>query len=644
MLSSLRRLSKTKAGMALISFPFVMILGGFLVADMQNFGTGEIGFGGGGSALVTVGNQRVTEAEVSEAMRRRLEEVRRENPQADYAAIAADFDPLLKSLIDQKILIAFADKSDFVLSKRLIDAEIAQLPQAQGLNGKFNDQAYQAFLAQRRMTDAEVREIIKGGLLQRLMLAPVASNARASVGMATPYASMMLEAREGHAAALPIALFAAGLKPGDAQIQTFYAANRARYTIPEQRVLRFARLGPETVASITASEKEIADEYKAKAATFAASDTRTLTQAVVESRAAADAIATRVKSGATMAAAAGSGAAVSTLAAQSRENYTGVAGKAAADAVFAADSGAVIGPIKSDFGWIVTKVDSIARSGGRSLDAARAEIAARLTDQKRKAAIEDKADQLQTAVDDGATFAEAAQAAGLQVGQTPLITAAGTSLAVPGFKVPAGYENVLKAGFEIAANDPPDVVALPGDSGYVMVAPGDLVPAAPPPLASIRARVAADWVAQEALKRAKAAADGIVAKVGRGVSLDQGMRETGVSLPPARPIAARRIQIATAEGPVPKGLQTLFELTAGKARAIADPGGRGFLIVAVDKIVPGNAALQPSLIARMQSDLQSATADAYAQQFVAAAGKMVGIKRNAKAIEEARKRITAVAN
>jgi peptidyl-prolyl cis-trans isomerase D len=541
-------------------------------------------------------------------------------------------------------LLAFAEKNGFVLSKRLVDAEIAQLPQAQGLNGKFSEDAYRALLAQRRMTDAQVRDIIKGGILQRLMLAPVVSSARASVGMATPYASMLLEAREGEAAAIPVESFAVGLKPSDADIQDFYAANRARYTIPEQRVLRFARLGPETVASVAATDKEIADYYKANQASYAAKDSRTLTQVVVQDRQAAQAIAARAKGGTSLAQAAGEGAAVSTLADQSREAYASLAGQASANAVFSAASGAILGPIQSDFGWIVVKVDSIARSGGKSLEAARPEIAARLTSEKRKVAIEDKADQLQNAVDDGANFEEAAKAAGLQTSQTPLITAAGTSFSARGFRLPEGLAGVVKTAFEIAAGDPPEIVALPNDAGYVMVAPGEVVPAAPPPLASIRDRVAADWVTREAVRRAKAAADSIVAKVGRGVPLAQAMRETGANLPPTRPVAARRMQIATAEGPVPPALRTLFFLTEGKAKAVADPRGRGFLVVKVDKIVPGNAALQPSLISRMQSDLQAAISDAYAQQFIAAAGRSLGIERNEKAIAEARKRITAGTN
>src|SRR5206468_11463161 len=139
----------------------------------------------------------------------------------------------------------------------------------------------QACLAQRRLTDAEVRQIIAGGLLQRLLVTPVAGNARLSVGMATPYASMMLESRQGDGVAIPLEPFKAGLKPSDAQVQQFYAANRNRYIVPEQRVLRFAVIGPEQVANVTASDQEIAAEYNRNQATYGAKEIRSLSQAVV---------------------------------------------------------------------------------------------------------------------------------------------------------------------------------------------------------------------------------------------------------------------------------------------------------------------------------------------------------------------------
>ena len=235
MLSSFRNLSKSKFGTLVMAIILIGIVAGFALADAQNFGTGSMGFGMGSDSLAEVGGRKVSEREVSDAMQRRLQEARQQNPSATYASIAGDFDVILDAMIDQAALIAFAEKNGFNVSKRLIDAEIAQLPGTKGLNGQFSDDAYKAFLAQRGLTDGEVRNVITGGILQRLMLTPVAVNARIPVGLATPYASMLLEARSGQAAVLPIDAFVAGLKPSDAQLQQYYLKNRARYTIPEQR-------------------------------------------------------------------------------------------------------------------------------------------------------------------------------------------------------------------------------------------------------------------------------------------------------------------------------------------------------------------------------------------------------------------------
>jgi peptidyl-prolyl cis-trans isomerase D len=645
MLSFFRRVSKSKIGTWVMAAILIAILAGFAVADISNFGSGNVGFGGmSSSTLAEAGDQDVTEREMSEQMQRRLQQVRAENPNADYATIAGDFDALLNSILDERSLIAFGDKYGFRLSKPLIDAEIAQLPQAKGLNGQVSDQSYQAFLAQQRLTDAQVRQIIAGGMLQRLLIAPVAANARVSVGMATPYASMLLEAREGEAAAVPIDQFKAGLKPTDAQLQQFYTANRKRYMIPEQRVLRFATIGPDQVASVSASPQEIADYYNKNQATYGAKETRNLSQVVVPDQATANAIAARAKAGGTLAAAAapaGSNAAVTSLTDETRQAYSSVAGDKVAAAVFSAPSGALVGPLQSDFGWVVVKVDSVKSQGGKTLAQATPEIAAKLNADKRKGAIEDLVNTVQDAVDEGSNFSEAAAKAKLPVTSTPLIVANGTSRADPNFKLAPNMSAAVKTGFEIAANDPPEDVSLGGDQGYVMVSPQQVVAAAPAPLANIREQVASDWINDQAQKRARAAADAIAAKAAQGVSLADAVKQTGVALPPVLPLAARRIQIAQAQGQVPPPLKLLFTLEQGKARVAPVPQAKAFFVVKVNKIVPGNATLQPALIARMQGELQQAVADDYAREFLAAVRANMKAKRNESAIATLKARLVS---
>jgi len=647
MLSFFRRVAKSKVGTGIMAFILIAILAGFAIADLTNFGSGQINFGMGSGTLAKVGDQEVNEREMSDAMQRRLQQARQQKPDADYASIMGDFNAVLDSLIDERTLLAFADKYDFSLSKRLIDAEISQIPGTKGLNGKFNEQAYQQFLAQQRMTDPQVRQILSGGLLQRLLLTPIATNARVPVGMATPYAAMLLEQREGEAAIVPIDSFKAGLQPNDAQIQQYYATNRGRYMIPEQRVLRIARIGPEQVANVSASDQEITAYYNQNKTTYAPSDTRSLSQVVVPDQATANAIAGRAKGGQALAAAAapaGGNAAVTELKDQTRAAFASVSGDKAAEAVFSAAQGAVLGPIKSDFGWVVAKVDSVKAGGGKTLEQARAEIGTKLTADKRKGAIEDVVDKVQNALDEGSNFNDAVGAAKLPVTNTPLITSSGASRTDASYKLPAELAPALKTGFDIAPNDPPEVVTLPGDAGYAIVSPGQVVPAAPAPLATIRAQVTTDWINSEATKRAEAAAGQITAKANGNVSLADAIKLVGAPIPPSRSVAARRIQIADPQGNVPPALKILFTAGAGKARMAPNPGGGGFFVVKVNKITPGNALSSPGLIGQVQGELSQAAAQDYAQQFVADMKRELKIKRNESAIQGFRARMLSSGN
>ena len=217
MIASIRRMSNSKIGQAIMAAVLILILAGFALQDRSGIMGGA--FGSGGSDLASVGGESVTDSEMSAALQRRLNEVRQSNPNADYASLAGDFDPLLAAMIDEAAIRAFADKQNMALSKRLVDAEIAKIPATRGLDGKFSMQGYQAFLNQQKLTDPELRKLLSGALLQRMVLAPASANARVPVGMATPYTSMLLERRDADVSLIPISAFAAAVgAPSDAQL------------------------------------------------------------------------------------------------------------------------------------------------------------------------------------------------------------------------------------------------------------------------------------------------------------------------------------------------------------------------------------------------------------------------------------------
>ena len=641
MLSAFRRLSKSAVGTMIMVLFLLTILASFAIADMSGVGSGQ--FGSGGGALVRVGDERITDRDVDSAMRRLLTDARQQNPEATYATIANQFGPLLDSMIDERALLAFAADHGFVLSKRLVDAEIANLPQTRGLDGKFSEQAYGAFLQQQQMTDADVRRLLQLALTQRLVLAPAVVNARVPLGVARPYAAMLLERRDGQIATVPASLFRAGLNPSDGDLQSYYAQNSRRYMVPEQRVLRVAKISAENMAGAKPSEAEIAAYYKANQATYGGSETRVISQAVVQDRKVADGIAARARSAASFAAAAapaGLAAADVTVGAQSRAQFSGLAGDAVAGAAFSAAKGAIIGPIRSDLGWHVIKIEDIRGASGRSLAQAHDEISGLLAAAKSKEALTDLVTRVEDQIDGGASFAEAVAAAKLTAATTPAINGTGTARSDPAYRFPADLAPALKAGFEMAADDDPEIVTLPNDAGFALVDVENVIGAAPAPLVEIRDRVREDWINRKASDRARAVASEIAAKAARGEDLGKAVAAAGASLPPVQPLNARRIQISQADANVVAPLKMLFTLTEGKSRLVADPQGRAFFIVKNIKITPGNALSSPTLIAQTQAAFQQTSSDELGAELGAAMKAEQGVKRNEKAIAATKQRIT----
>ena len=645
MQASIRKFSNSLIGKIVLVLFVVMIFASFALADISGLGGGALG--GSNGTLVKTGDEQVSDRDFQMGMERVLASARQQNPEATYATVASNAPQLIDQLTDDAAVKGFARETNLLISRKLIDAEIASLPQTRGLDGKFSQDAYTQFLAQQRLTDATVRRLFEGDLARRLMLGSVAANVRVPVGVATPYASMLLEARRGEMVMVDTAQFRAGLTPTPGDLQTFYAQNKQRYTVPEQRVLRIASIGPEQVAAVVPSEAEIAANYKANSALYGGRETRVISQAVVPTKAAADAIVGRARGGASFVAAtapAGFSAEDISVGPQTRAQFVGLAGDKVAGPVFAAAAGAVVGPIQSDLGWHVVKVDAVRGEAGKSLADARGEIVTRLSADKRKEALLDLVAKVEEAIEGGSSIVEAAAANRLTLTETPLITGAGADRANPAYRFPAAQAPALKAGFDLQAEDDPVVETLPGDAGYLLVGLGRVVGAAPAPLAQIQQRVAADWVAKQASDRARNVAAGIAAKVARGTPLAVAAKQAGAGVSPVQPFGARRLQLSEVPPAIAAPMRILFSLSAGKSRMVAAPQGAGYFVVRAVSVTPGNAATQPGLISQVQQSFQEPASQEIAEQFLAAVRKDVGVKRNEKAINAARTRLTSSGN
>ncbi|HEY0129909.1 MAG TPA: peptidyl-prolyl cis-trans isomerase, partial [Allosphingosinicella sp.] len=609
---------------------------------ITGFGTGGSGVGGlgglSGTTVASVGGEKLTSTRLSDELQRQLTRLRTQQPELDMAAFLRQgaLEEVLEQLVDLTASAVFGREQGLGVSRQMIDRDIASIPEFHDLTGRFDDATFRRVLAQENLSEQQVRDDFATRLLQRQLLGPIARSAHVPNAIALQYASLLLESRTGIVGAVPSAAVGAGGEPSEAELAAFYRTARARYTIPERRVIRYAAFGPENVAAQSqATDAEIQAAYRSDPA-YAARETRRLSQVVLP-EAEARALAQKVAAGTAFAAAAaqaGRNAADIALGANSREEYAAKSSPAVAAAVFGAAKGATVGPIRGPFGWHVVKVEDVVVSAARPLAAVRDELAAQIQQRKAANALNELAGRIETAISDGSTFDEIAAANRLAVKETAPVTATGAAPGTPGWKAPPELQPLLEGAFAMEPGEDPAVETIQENQRYALIAVARAVPAAVPPLASIRDRVKADLIVRRASERARAVASSIVARINAGTPPSQAFASAQVKLPPVQTLTATRREIARANAQVPPPMAMMFSLPRGKARLLPAPDGRGWFVVYLDRIVPGDAGKEPALVQAVRNQFAAIIGEEYARQFTTAIRDDLKIERNEEALRK----------
>jgi peptidyl-prolyl cis-trans isomerase D len=636
MLSLFRRgfMAKIMLGVLFLSLVAIVITG---------FGTGGGGLGDLGGlkagAVASVGGERLTTDRLRDETQRQFERLRTQQPDLDLATFLrrGAIGEVLEQLIDVTAATVFGREHGLAVSRQMIDREIAGIPAFQDVSGRFDDATFRQILAREKITEKQLRDDLQTQLIQRQLVLPAAGSAYVPNALALQYASLLLEQRSGLVGAVPTAAMGAGAEPGDAELAAFYKGNVARYTIPERRVIRYAVFDLASVAAQSqATEAEIQAAYRQNPA-YAARETRSLSQVVLPNEAAARAFAQKIAGGKSFAAAAteaGFSPSDTNLGINSREAIASKSSPAVAAAAFGAAKGATVGPIRSPFGWHILRVDDVIVSAARPLAAVRGEVAAQVQQSKAAGAINDLATRIENAVSEGSTFDEIVAAQKLAVKETAPVTATGAAPETPGWQAPPELQPLLEGAFAMEPGEDPAVETIQENQRYALIAVTRTIPAAAPPLARIRDRVKADLVVRRASERARAVASAIVARINAGTPPAQAFALAQVKLPAVQTMTATRREIARENAQVPPPLAMMFSLPRGKARILAAPGGRGWFVVYLERIVPGDARKEPALILAVRNQFGQILGDEYARQFTGAIRAGLNVRTNQDALRK----------
>lgn len=633
MLTNFRRVIFSTPGKIVALLLLVALGVGFAMMDVQNLGVGGPSANG---ALVEVGDKKLTQQEMQDRLNNALERVRQQQPMLDMAQFVrtGGFDQVLNQVIDGMALEEYAGELGMVVSPAAIDGQIASIPAFQGFDGKFSQQRFDQFLSEQRITAEQVRSDIRRETLVQWLMAPIANPGPVPAELALPYASLMLERRKGSVGYIPIGAIAPGNPPTEAELQAYYKKNVGRYTLPERRVVRYAVVTPaQFEAGAKATEAEIAAEYKKNAAQYAATTRRNLAQIIVADENTAKAIAAKVKAGTSMADAAKSaGLQASTVPNAEKEAFARASSPAIANAAFAGAQGAVVGPLRSQLGWHIVKVEGIEQVAGKSLDQVRGELAEAIAKTKLATALADVRAKIDSEIASNATFDELVAGSKLKAETSAPLFPDGRATTGGETAPDPTLAQIAQAGFSMEPTDDPQLVALGSEGAFTLVKTDRVVAAAPRPLAEIRPTVADDLVRSRQLDGARKAANAIVAKLSKGMPIAQAMKESGLNLPAIQPLDASRGQLAQMGEQLPPPVRLMFSMAEKKAKAIPAPERGGFWIVQLDDVEEGNAKGNAALIGQTRGQLGQLIGNEYVEQFAAAARKAVKVKRNEAAI------------
>jgi peptidyl-prolyl cis-trans isomerase D len=634
MLKAFRSLSRSKLGVGLLALFLVAVAASFALSDINNLGFSSSATSGN---VAKVGRENVTVADLRLRVQRAYDAARQQRPDMTLQQFIAQggVEAVLNRMIEGMAIEQFARSQGMGVSRKMEDGQIASAPAFRGLDGRFDQSQFEAFLARQGISEKQVRADLSRDLYLNQVMVPATGASRAPLGLTLPYASMLLEARQGRALLVPTAAFRPAA-PSDTDLQAYYRANIARYTIAQRRVVRYAVIDRAAIAAAAQpTEAEVAQSFNADKANYAAQETRTISQVILPTEAAAKALAAKVAGGTPLAdAARAAGLESVTLATQGRADYARASSDAVANAVFATAAGEVAAPTRSGLGWHVARVDAVQTIPARTLDQVRAEIVARLSKEKADQAFADLVAKIEEAVSDGATLDEVAKANALALVTTPPILASGRTAEAPDAAPAPELVPLLKVAFDGEPEDDPVVEQIVPNERAAIFKVERLVPPTPRPFAEARAKVAADFTTERGLAQARKVAEAIAAKANAGQPLATAAAGAGASLPAPATVGGLRRDLLQPAGAtrLPPQVATLFELGRGGARVIPAPDLAGWYVVQLEQVQRGDARAQPGLIEGIAGQLGPTLGQEYAQQLIAAMRTSVGVDVNTAAL------------
>ena len=468
----------------------VWVLLALLIVGLAGFGIGS--FGGSATTVARVGGHEITAQEYFRALEQEL----RATQMAEGRALTraeAEARGIPQAVQSRLIVAAALDAETDRLGLSAGDERVAQAllqeENFRALDGSFDRDSYEATLRRMGWSVPEFEAEVRADLARSLLRASVVAGMPGPEALAEVLAAFLAEQRDiAWVRFGPDALSEPVGNPTQAQLEAFYEADPDAYALPRTKRITYLLLRPEDMAetlepdpdAVAALYAERREDYVQPARRLAERLVFPDAQAAREARDALDAGETSFPE---LVADRGLTLADVDLGEVTQDDLGDAAGQ-----VFALEEPGVVGPVETDLGPALIRVNAILEPREIPLADVEEELAREVSLERARRELEAMVIDLDDRLAAGATLEDLASETAAELGTLDF---------VPGMQEGvAAYDELREAAEALTEDDFPRIETL-GDGGLFALRLDEVIPPRTPPLEEVRAEVAADWRAAE---------------------------------------------------------------------------------------------------------------------------------------------------
>lgn len=577
-----------------ISRTLVWILMGLLILGLGGFGATN--FSGTVSNVGRVGDAEIPVDDYARTLQNEIRAREAERGAAITFQQAREQgipDRVLSQLVATAAFDHEASRLGISIGDENLRDQIVDIQAFQGVNGNFDREAYNFALDRAGLSESEFEDDMRSETARAL----VQSAAMSGLSMPESYKDALLtylaEERDVTFASLGRADLSTGLpEPTEQELRDYHQSHLPQFTTPETKRIAYALLTPEMIIdSVEVDEQTLREAYDERIDEFRQPERRLVERLAFSDINAAETAMERIESGdagfETLVEDRGLDLADVDLGDVSRDDLG-----AAAEAVFAADAGDVVGPLETDLGPALFRINAVLAAQETTFEEAEPTLRDALAGDRARRVIDNSVGRIDDLLAGGATIEDLAAETEMQ---------AGTINWHPGVTEGIGaYDAFRAAAGDITTDDYPEIVHL-GDGGIFAMRLEEVVEPEIQPLETVRDAVRAGWRDQATVAALKEQAQGQLDDLRGGADF----AELGLSPRTAEGLTRQGFQPDTPHD----FIETVFGMDNGDVALLE--GNAQVFIIRVDAVRP--PASDSDELERLRSALDEQAASALAQ-------------------------------